>query len=582
VRVAMALPSKEALHLIQWLAARDRSQLLILARTRGVSPVHASSLTSLALHLLDETSISQALRWLSRPALAALDGLETAAPGAGLEELDAHGIIDSRVSPPVALCTREHRAIVKSVDFTAPAPTPTRFDGLEPEALAKHGTLVAGVLFELADVVDALARHPQPAMKGRALSVTGVKALSEILGDGYDIPTLVEYGLLAKLLHTDGTKVYMAPAARAWRESSCEEQWIVVARAWWSSLPSWLHAVVTTHPVADWSRELPALVTHSYPLLDATETLERIIAHAHLLGVVAQGYPTPWGESLWSGNGERGLKAYLPTPVPGVYATEDFTLLAPGPLSIEHRLILDTIAHRELGGLIPRYRLTARSVLRALHNGVEPERILPMLASASQTPLPDGMVHLIEDTCRLAGDIELHRTRNGTTIKVARPILAAELLADPSLGPLALRELDAHNLATKLPVERVQDLLLASRYLALIAGDSETPVFPDVALGAMNDLNDPLEAAVASLADTIESAARHGVPPWLGSVLEVAIASKIALDIDVEMPGGESVNLIMEPRSVGGGRLRGVELKNSMEKTIPISAIRRASPWSAE
>jgi hypothetical protein len=192
------------------------------------------------------------------------------------------------------------------------------------------------------------------------------------------------------------------------------------------------------------------------------------------------------------------------------------------------------------------------------------------------------MVHLIEDTCRLAGDIELHRTRNGTTITVVRPILAAELLADPSLGPLALRELDANNLATKLPVERVQDILLASRYLALIAGDSETPVDSVVHRGVPSTHADPLTQAIAALAETIDSAARHGVPPWLGSVLEVAIANKIALDIDVEMPGGETVNLIMEPRSVAGGRLRGVELRNSMEKTIPISAIRQASPWTSE
>lgn len=582
MRVAMALPSKETLRLIQWLAARDRSQLLVLARTRHVSPAQAATLTSLALQLLDDASITQALRRLSRPALAALHALDTTAPGAGLDELDAHGIIDSRESPPVALCSPEHRAILSTLDFSAPAPASSSCQGIDSDALSKYGTLVAGVLFELADVVDALARHPQPTTKTRALSVMGIKALAEVLGEGYDIPTLVEYAFIAGLVHTDGVKIYMSPAARQWRESSSEEQWSAVATAWWNSVPGWLQRVVSAHPGAHWASDLPALVEHSYPLLDARDTLERVTAQAQSLGVIANGCPTPWGESLWSPRDALGLDPHLPVPVPGVYATEDFTLLAPGPLSLEHRLILDTIAHRELGGLIPRYRLTARSVLRALHNGVDPKKIGAMVASTSQTPLPDGMVHLIEDTCRLAGDIELHRTRNGTTITVVRPILAAELLADPSLGPLSLRELDAHSLATKLPVERVQDILLASRYLALIAGDTETPVFTDASPGAKTLAHDPLEAAVSALADTIDNAARHGVPPWLGSVLEVAIANKIALDIDVEMPGGESVNLVMEPRSVGGGRLRGVELKNSMEKTIPISAIRQASPWSPE
>lgn len=576
----MALPSKETLQLIQWLASRDASQLLVLAIARGVTPAHASSLTSLALKLEDDASVAAALRQLSRGALHALANLETATPGPGLDEVAALGLVDTRVTPPVALCAPHHFSVLHNVDLTATPAPQSSCSGLDPETLAKYGTVVAGILCELGDLVDALARHPQPATKTRSLSVMGVKALSEVLGDGYDIPALVDSAFIAGLLHSDGSKIFMSTAARAWREGSSEAQWLAVATPWWASVPSWLQRVVRAHPKSNWVTDLPALVASSYPLLDADEALAGATTQATFLGVLAGGCPTPWGASLWTDTDSLGLDDCLPDAVPGVYATEDFSLLAPGPLSLEHRLILDTVAHRELGGLIPRYRLTARSVLRALHNGVDPVTIVPMVTTVSQTPLPDGMVHLIEDTCRLAGDIELHRTRNGTTITVVRPILAAELLADPNLGPLSLRELDAHNLATKLPVERVQDILLASRYLALIAGDTETPLVAEVSGVAGTPVLDPLEAAVMALADTIHNAARHGVPPWLGSVLEVAIASKIALEIEVEMPGGDSVTLVMEPRSVGGGRLRGVELKNSMEKTIPISAIRQASPWT--
>jgi hypothetical protein len=299
-----------------------------------------------------------------------------------------------------------------------------------------------------------------------------------------------------------------------------------------------------------------------------------------MLGIVASGCPTPWGQALFTG-ATPDLGRYLPSAVPGVYATEDFTLLAPGPLTLAHRLILDRIAHRELGGLVPRYRLTSRSVLRALHGGIVAEEIVPLLQSASQTPLPSGMVHLITDTCRLAGDIELSSTRNGTTITLTRPELRQELLADPSLGPLSLRELDDRTLVTRLPVERVHDILLGARHMAMIAGEDAIyqPAEERVALGTTGP--DPLEEAVRTLAASITKAASQGVPPWLGSVLEVAIAGKVALEIEVDMPGGTSVSLIMEPRSLAGGRLRGVELKNSMEKTVPISAIRSATPCSS-
>jgi hypothetical protein len=116
--------------------------------------------------------------------------------------------------------------------------------------------------------------------------------------------------------------------------------------------------------------------------------------------------------------------------------------------------------------------------------------------------------------------------------------------------------------------------------MAMITGEDAIyqPAEERVALGTIGP--DPLEDAVRSLAASITKAASQGVPPWLGSVLEVAIAAKVALEIEVDMPGGTSVSLIMEPRSLAGGRLRGVELRNSMEKTVPISAIRTATPWS--
>jgi hypothetical protein len=576
----MALPSKDTLRLIQWLAERKPAELLALARARGLTPANTSSLTAMAVQLVDDASIRQAVNSLSRSALVALASKDIDINEPGVAELDELGLLDTRTQPPLHLTTPAQRAVVDQVDFAAASPTVSPAPALDAETLAKHATMVAGVLFELGDLVDALARHPQPVTKHRALSVTGLKSLTDILGEGYDLPTLVELGFLAGLLTSDGSSMRVTPAAVVWREGSSEDQWRLVSTAWWRHLPSWLHRIITDYPEANWDTDLPGLVSYSYPLLDATDVLNQARHHSATLGVTARGWPTPWGSSLWSAGSPMSLGASLPAPVAGVYATEDFTLLAPGPLALEHRLILDRIAHRELGGLIPRYRLTTRSVLRALHQGINPADVLDLLQRTSQTPLPDGMVHLIEDTCRLAGNIELSRTRNGTTITVNRLALVAELLADPSLGPLSLRQLDQNSLSTKLPVERVHDILLGSRYLALIAGEEELYPAPEVTTGDEEPRSDPLAAAIATLSAAIDSAAGHGVPPWLGSVLEVAIANKIALEISVEMPGGESVTLVMEPRSVGGGRLRGVEIKNSMEKTIPISAIRGASPWS--
>jgi hypothetical protein len=44
------------------------------------------------------------------------------------------------------------------------------------------------------------------------------------------------------------------------------------------------------------------------------------------------------------------------------------------------------------------------------------------------------------------------------------------------------------------------------------------------------------------------------------------------------MPDGTELTIIMEPRALGGGRLRGVELGNQMERTLPVSRIRHLRP----
>ncbi len=576
----MALPSKETLRLIQWLASRTEEQLLVLAKRRGLSAPQVASLTGVATQLLDDRGLKDTLDSLSRDALAALASLHTGATPAGLAELAELGLVDEREDPALALVSAEHIESLAKLPLGAKAPAIKGAPAWNEDGLGKQATVVASVLCELGDVIDALARHPQPSTRQGLVSVTGLKALAEILGEGYDIPALVDVGVEAGLLHTSATHVSASASALSWRESNSEEQWHHIASAWWTALPSWLQRVVSGNPQAHWDKDLPALISFLYPRLHADDVVNLARTRATMLGIIASGCPTPWGQALFTGQA-TGLGRYLPAAVPGVYATEDFTLLAPGPLTLEHRLILDRIAHRELGGLVPRYRLTSRSVLRALHGGIGAEEIVPLLQSTSQTPLPSGMVHLINDTCRLAGDIELSSTRNGTTITLTRPELRQELLADPSLGPLSLRELDERTLVTRLPVERVHDILLGARHMAMIAGEDAIYQPPEerVALGTPGP--DLLEEAVRALATSITTAASQGVPPWLGSVLEVAIAAKVPLEIEVDMPGGTSVSLIMEPRSLAGGRLRGVELKNSMEKTVPISAIRSATPWSS-
>ena len=142
----MALPSKETLRLIQWLASRNEDQLLVLAKRRGLSAPQVGSLTAAATQLLDDRGLAQALDALSRDALGALASLASAAKPEGLAELSELGLVDERENPALPLISPEQLASLAAHRSKDKAPTITGCPPWTEEALGKQATVVASVL----------------------------------------------------------------------------------------------------------------------------------------------------------------------------------------------------------------------------------------------------------------------------------------------------------------------------------------------------------------------------------------------------------------------------------------------------
>jgi hypothetical protein len=86
--------------------------------------------------------------------------------------------------------------------------------------------------------------------------------------------------------------------------------------------------------------------------------------------------------------------------------------------------------------------------------------------------------------------------------------------------------------------------------------------------------------AVAQLVRNAADAAAKGVPAGFQSIIEVATETKTPLEIVVTMPDGTEITIVMEPRALSAGRLRGVEIKHAVEKTIPVSHITSIRAWT--
>ena len=568
----LVLPAENTLRLLHWLSLLSRDDLHTLVSARNMSPADLVSLPSLADALLEESRVTETLSSLSREELEALLALGEGKSASDLSSLAALGLVDTMSSTPILLIPSE---LLDGLDLgSATAPAPTKHPAA-PEDSYHAGSLIEGLVCCVEDVLDELHTQTLPLNKDGSLGANATKTLSLVFGDSPDPQTIASLARKAGVCGVRAGHLHLGPRATHWLSLSRLEQWEVLARAWWDHLPEALTSTLSLHPTSDWHSDLASLLRYHYPLC-TIENLEDIVAEAELLGLHRDRSVTAFGEALVKGTVPKTLGTYLPEPAPGVYATEDFTFLAPGPLRPAHRRTLSALAEKELGGLVPRFRITSASLIRALHRGVKSEGIVDSLRSVCQTPLPEGIVHLVEDTIRQSTAITIAPEGTGSRITVESEQRAAELLADPALALLSLIPLGPTEFATRWTTERAAAALQAAKYVSLV---DLAPTSVSIATDDKKSENE-LEQAIERLWEQIEHSRASGVSASISGIIEVATANKIPLLITCDMGQAGLSEFVLEPKSLSNGRLRGIETKHQVERTIPVSSIVQAGPWT--
>jgi len=218
--------------------------------------------------------------------------------------------------------------------------------------------------------------------------------------------------------------------------------------------------------------------------------LERPRAVLELLALRVDGTPSPWlapllevepqglldeaaGEPLLGGSTpgastwpDRALEdpvvtavgvlaAHLPPPQDDVVLQADGSAVVAGRPSQGLRALLDQLGSRESDHT---WRLRAEDVRQALDAGASGAGLLAELRERSRHDLPPVVEQLVLDVARGHGRIRV--TATTSVLRLDDPVLAAELLHDRRLLPLALTEIAPGVLATTAePV----DLVLALR-----------------------------------------------------------------------------------------------------------------------
>ncbi|MCP3800086.1 helicase-associated domain-containing protein [Allokutzneria sp. A3M-2-11 16] len=196
-----------------------------------------------------------------------------------------------------------------------------------------------------------------------------------------------------------------------------------------------------------------------------------IVEEATALGVVALGGLSTAGAALLNeGPGEAAKRMLdsLPEPIDHVLVQADLTVVAPGRLEPELAADIALAADVESAGGATVYRITDRTVRRALDAGRSAAELHELFAKRSRTPIPQSLSYLIDDIARKHG--QLRGGPAGSFLRCDDPALIAEVLANADIARLELRRIAPTVLISPLALIDVLDGLRESGYAPAAEG----------------------------------------------------------------------------------------------------------------
>lgn len=568
-----------------------------------------------AAELLDrDSAVDARLRWITRPEALRLRELANGAPVdpenatdnqlRRLVLVDADGRPLDRVIQRTAMLSDEHDSQTPTAYPSKPSESNLSNSETGLATSARRGIAATRLVYGL--LIAIIDKEPHVLGRG-GIARADKTRLAEFLGIGLDTLTVVAAvaetaSLLAPTSHDT---VDVTQRAHEWMLSSDAKRLSDLVTGWRDALPAPLREAILDSWMHDTPMSWWGAVTFRLPFGDAAleEYRDPITRSAQLLGLAGPDGLTALGQGLL-GETERFLEKLAPYETPTidyVYPQADNTIIAPGILRPEVEAKLRTCAHCVQFGDASVYALTQKSLAAALSGGLSAEALTAFLDSISRGGLPQPLRYLIDDTASRFGEVRVETYGSESHIHVANPTLAATLIRDRALIPLALQPDpdagDATTLFSRLPAHVVANAIAAARYSVLPPSDggyrpTVTSTGGTDAGGAPariaalfpNPDPDPRSAAAAhSLAAHIHahvnatdaSTLRN---QHLARMLELAVKKHTPVRIVVTMPDTTAVEFELEPTGLSGGRLRGRDTRAQTERTLPINRISVVEP----
>ena len=391
-----------------------------------------------------------------------------------------------------------------------------------------------------------------------------------------------------KLVQLEGDRWWLSAAAQNYLDAPVMQRWQIIAQQWVLSLGNVGAGELSALLAIDETLTLVDALAQVFPLADESlgQELHLLAEQAQGIGFSVSGMPTNLALHCLTGNFEAAVVAltpHLPKAQGTLIVQADLSLIAPGPLETNVESTLRKFAQIEQVSVACTYRLSALSLSHGLECGLTGQQIRDLLADLSGKALPQPVEYLLREAESRFGRLRLLEGKGTerTLIQSTDGLLLTEILNDVRLRPFGLFAITASSLATRFESEVVYFGLRDVGYVPVRIDSEGKVVSPQAkrswAAGVSASVSDPIIELVEQLRRADDRVGAEPDDQDLLRQIQLALKSKAELNVVLTGRDGSEVEFRVLPTSLANGRLRGLDKKADIERTLPLERIVRVT-----
>jgi hypothetical protein len=450
----------------------------------------------------------------------------------------------------------------------------------------------------LTELVLDVEQHLIKQIGKSGFGVGDVKRLSSHLGKNN--ATVRGYYLLAQqlqLVQLLGERWYLTPAAQSFLDASVMDRWLLIATQWVRSLgPTGAKEMLdlglgagdagsTNQSANDQGAvTLDSALERVFPLADESlgNELSLLKQQAQDIGFSVSGMATPLLVPCLKGDFARAkalLEAHLPSAQHSLIVQADLSLIAPGPLDTATESTVRKFAQIEQVSVACSYRLSALSVSHGLECGLSIDEIRNTLLDLSQKPLPQPVEYLLTEAQNRFGRLTISKGLglDRAILRSTDGIHLTEVLNDARLRPFAFQPVTASSIATRFEPDVLYFALRDNGYVPVRVDESGAVISPRAkhswSAESLLVEHDPLADLIAKLRAADQKVGSQPDDQDLVRQIQLAVKNKAQLLVTLLSRDGSEVEFTVIPTALANGRLRGLDKKADIERTLPLEKI---------